>query len=150
MTSHEEENAPEDRGGHQGSERAAAHGFKRIVLLAAGWLTAGLALVGVMLPVLPTTPFLLVAAACFLRSSPTLHKRLLNDRRFGPYLRQWDHDRSIPARAKRRAYAVVAVTFSISIWFVDAAWLRFTLAGLGIGVIVLLVMLRTTGESDAP
>jgi len=119
---------------------------KRFALIASGWSAVGLAIAGVVLPILPTTPFLLLAAACFVRSSPLLHRRLLHDRRFGPYLRQWEHDRSIPSRAKLRAYAVVVVTFSISILVVDLGWLRLVFAGLGTGVIALIFLLRTTDE----
>lgn len=118
----------------------------RLVLLATGWITTGLALAGAVLPVLPTTPFLLLAAACFVRSSPKLHQRLLQTRRLGPYLQQWEQDKSVPADAKLRAYVLVAVTFAISIYVVDSSPLRLVLAGLGLGVIALLVLLRTTKE----
>ena len=57
--------------------------IKRVVLLTVGWLSIALAIVGIPLPVLPTTPFLILAAACFVRTSPRLHERLLSDKRFG-------------------------------------------------------------------
>ena len=79
----------------------------RSCLLALGFLFLALAVVGAFLPVLPTTPFLLVAAACFARSSPAFHRRLLANRVFGPYLVQWQHDHSVPREAKRKAYEVL-------------------------------------------
>jgi len=120
----------------------------RWVLAGIGWLTLGLAIAGVFLPLLPTTPFLLLAAACFLRSSPKLHRRMLADPRFGPYLEQWQRDRSIPAGAKRRAYLLVVVTFGISIAFVDATGLRVFLGVLGVGVLGLLFFLRTAPDAE--
>lgn len=118
----------------------------RWILVGVGWLTMGLAVLGVFLPLLPTTPFLLLAAACFLRSSPKLHRRMLADPRFGPYLEQWQRDRSIPAGAKRRAYLLVIVTFGISMAVVDDTRLRVSLGVLGAGVLALLIALRTAPE----
>lgn len=126
--------------------RTARSAPLRLALQAAGWACVGLALAGAVLPVLPTTPFLLLAAACFVRSSPGLHRHLLEHRRLGPYLRQWELDRSVPRQAKRRAYAVVVLTFAASIAVVASGPLRLVLAGLGLGVIALLVLLRTTEE----
>ena len=76
--------------------------------LAAGWLFLGLGLLGVVLPVLPTTPFLLLAAACFARSSPRLHGWLLNHRTFGPPIRNWEENGAISRRAKRLAVGTMA------------------------------------------
>lgn len=120
----------------------------RALLVAIGCAAFGLAVAGAVLPILPTTPFLLLAAACFVRSSPSLHARLLATKSLGPYLRQWQEDHSVPAGAKLRAYGVVGVTFSSSIAFADASWLKLVLAGLGFGVIATLVLLRTTGGEE--
>jgi uncharacterized membrane protein YbaN (DUF454 family) len=60
----------------------------------------GLAAVGVVVPGLPTTPLLLLAAACFARSSPRLHARLLANPVFGPLIREWQETRTVPVRAK--------------------------------------------------
>ena len=109
----------------------------------------GLAVAGAILPLLPTTPFLLLAAACFARSSPELHRRLLANERLGPYLRQWQEDRSVPRGAKRRAYLLVVATFALSIFLVDATWQRVLLGGLGAALLGFLSLLRT-GELDDP
>lgn len=126
------------------SERAQATGAKRIVLLAVGSLATALALLGAFLPVLPTTPFLLLATACFARTSPKLNQRLLANRAFGPYLAQWQHDHTVPRTAKRKAYGLVVVSFGLSIWFVDVGWLRLALAFIALGLLVFLARLRTT------
>ncbi len=117
--------------------------IKRVVLLTVGWLSIALAIVGIPLPVLPTTPFLILAAACFVRTSPRLHERLLSDKRFGPLLAQWQARRSIPRYAKRRAYLLIVVTFSLSIAMVDVTGLRVMLGCIALGVISFLASLKT-------
>lgn len=124
-------------------------GPARWLLVVAGVLLAGLGLIGVALPILPTTPFLLAASACFLRSSPRLHERLLRNRAFGPYLAEWQESRTVPAAAKRRAYALAVVTFSLSIWLVDHTALRWMLAAIGVALVVFLMRLPTSTARDA-
>jgi len=128
-------------------DRSPAVGARRIALVVLGWLALGLGLVGAFLPLLPTTPFLLLAAACFARSSPRLHRRLLESERLGPYLRQWQEDRSVPRGAKRRAYLLVVATFTVSILIVDARWQRLLLVGIGVALLLFLFLLRT-GELE--
>lgn len=118
----------------------------RWVLLGLGFAFVALGAAGAFLPVLPTTPFLLLAAACFVRSSPRFHARLLANRTFGPYLRQWQEDRTVPLHAKRKAYTVVVLTFALSIYFVDATWLRLTLVAIGGALLLFLRWLPTTRE----
>ena len=121
-------------------------GLARLCLLLLGLLFTALGAVGALLPVLPTTPFLLLAAACFVRSSPALHQRLLANRVFGPYISQWQRDRTVPREAKRKAYSVVVVTFALSIALVDSTWLRGTLGAVGIALISFLAWLPTTRD----
>jgi uncharacterized protein len=119
-------------------------------LLAAGWLCTGLAIAGVVLPLVPTTPFLLLAAACFVRSSPRLHRWLLSNRVFGPILEQWRRDRTVPRSAKRKAYLVVILSFGVSIAFVDVLGLRVALSLLGLGLIVFIARMPTTRAEKQP
>lgn len=119
-------------------------GFARWLLLGLGLLLTILATIGAFLPVLPTTPFLLLAAACFARSSTRFHRRLLQNRVFGPYLKQWQHDHTIPREAKRRAYGLVVVTFALSIYLVDAPGLRWMLLAIGATLLAFLAWLPTT------
>jgi uncharacterized membrane protein YbaN (DUF454 family) len=100
------------------------------------WIILGLIFlligaVGVVLPLLPTTPFVLLAAACFARSSPRMHRWLLSSELFGPLLRDWEANRCVSYRVKQLALFMMAVIGGISIWFfVPAGWPR--LAGLGL------------------
>jgi uncharacterized protein len=83
--------------------------------LAAGGLCLGLGLLGAVLPVLPTTPFLLLAAACFARSSPRLHGWLLNHGTFGPPIRNWEENGAISRPAKRLAVVSMAAVLVLSV-----------------------------------
>jgi len=94
----------------------------RLVLVAAGLVCVGLGALGVVTPVLPTTPFLLVAAACFARASPRFYQRLLANPTFGPLIRDWREQRAIPRRAKRTAIALITVTIGSSAIFVVEPW----------------------------
>jgi uncharacterized membrane protein YbaN (DUF454 family) len=78
--------------------------MRRTGFLALGCLLVALAFLGIFLPVLPTTPFLVLAAGCFARSSPRLERWLLDHRRFGPLLREWRERGAIPRRAKALAF----------------------------------------------
>ena len=105
----------------------------RAVYLVAGFVCVGLAVLGLMLPVLPATPFLLLAAACFARSSDRFYNWLLNHRAFGPLVREWREHRSIPYRTKLFAIALMAISLGVSIvFFVRPAWLQAALALLGL------------------
>ncbi|HFC53145.1 MAG TPA: DUF454 domain-containing protein, partial [Gammaproteobacteria bacterium] len=81
----------------------------RIILISVGFLCVALGAVGLVLPVMPTTPFLLVAAACFARSSPRFHDWLLNLRLFGTLIKNWQQNRTIPIRAKLLAIATIVL-----------------------------------------
>ncbi len=101
--------------------------MQRTLLIIIGWLAVALGTLGVVLPVLPTTPFILLAAWCFARSSPRFHAWLLYRSWFGSYLRHWQQYRAMPRGAKPRAIAVILLTFAISLWLVKLMWVRFLL-----------------------
>ena len=89
--------------------------------------------VGIFVPVLPTVPLYLVAAACFARSSARVYNWLLNHRHFGHGIREWRHHRSIPWRAKRAALVLMAASFGLTIALWLERWparLAMALAGL--------------------
>ncbi|ANI28344.1 hypothetical protein PL78_00615 [Yersinia entomophaga] len=114
--------------------------MSRWLLIILGWTAVVLATLGVVLPLLPTTPFLLLAAWCFARSSPRFHQWLLYRSWFGSYIRNWQQHRALPPGAKWKAVLVTLITFSISLWLVKIWWVRMLLA---IMLIVLLIfMLR--------
>ncbi|WP_417632936.1 DUF454 family protein [Klebsiella pneumoniae] len=98
-----------------------------VILTIIGWLAVALGTLGVFLPLLPTTPFILLAAWCFARSSPRFHQWLLYRSWFSGYLRYWQQYRAMPRGAKPRAIAMIVVTFAISLWLVKLTWVRIML-----------------------
>lgn len=101
--------------------------MQRLILIIIGWIAVVLATLGVVLPLLPTTPFLLLAAWCFARSSPRFHHWLLYRSWFGGYLRYWQQHKAMPRGAKPRAIAFILVTFALSLWLVKMFWVRILL-----------------------
>jgi uncharacterized protein len=101
--------------------------MKRTILNIIGWLAVALGTLGVFLPLLPTTPFILLAAWCFSRSSPRFHAWLLYRSWFGPYLRHWQQHKAMPPGAKPRAIIMILLTFALSLWLVKMFWVRILL-----------------------
>lgn len=116
---------------------------RRLVLICAGTTCVGLGVLGALLPVLPTTPFMLLAAACYARASERLHRALLANRLFGPTIRAWQEDRSVPRAVKRKALVLVPLVFAASMWAVDAAVVRLLLALTGAALLLFLLRLPT-------
>ena len=92
-----------------GNGRHALHRWPFLIL---GFLAVGVALIGVVVPLLPTTPFLIVAAWCFARSSQRFHDWLYGHRLFGKLLLDWDRHRIIPTWAKLCACTAMAASFT--------------------------------------
>ena len=116
----------------------------RPVWLAVGAGFLGLGLVGVVLPVVPTTPFLLIAAACFARSSPRLHGWLLGHPLFGPPIRDWQAYGAIRPRAKAMALGSMAAVLVISALAGLSASILAVQAGL-IGLGAAFILSRPSG-----
>ena len=109
------------------------------------WIALGLLFlllggIGVVLPLLPTTPFVILAAACFARSSPRMHGWLLRSELFGPILRDWENNKCVSRRVKRLALFMMVVVGGISIvFFVPAGWPMIAGLGLlGVGCLTVL------------
>ncbi len=115
----------------------------RATLVRRAWLALalffiGLGSVGVVLPLLPTTPFLLLAAMCASRSSPALHAWLYSHRRFGPLLRDWRDHRAIRPRAKITALVIIALSWTWMWVSVEPLYARLAATGLmAFGVVFL-------------
>ena len=90
--------------------------IKRHLLMVLGWLFVILGAIGALLPLLPTTPFLILALACFSKGSPRFHAMLLHNKWFGPALKQWEQTHTIRRKVKHKAMTLIVATFSISIW----------------------------------
>lgn len=118
------------------------HGPRRWLNIVLGLLFVGLAALGVVLPLLPTTPFLILASACFVRSSPRLNAWLLRTRLFGPLLRDWQQHRCVSRRVKHLAVALILVFVALSAWLGDFSWpwmvALIVLALIGLGVVMRL------------
>mgnify|MGYP001828640502 CR=1 FL=1 len=119
----------------------------RWLLLATGLVFVGLAALGAVLPVLPTVPFLLVAAACFARSSARFYQWLLSNRVFGPLIQDWRETRTIPLRAKISAIAAIALVGGSSVlFFVANPWAKLGVSVILIGLAGFLLRLPTSGR----
>ncbi len=110
----------------------------RAVCAVVGTVALAFGLVGIVLPILPTTPFLLLAAACYARASTRLYGWLLGQPALGPIIAEWRRSRSLPPGVKGRALVVVVITFGVSILLVDQLVLR---VGLAMTALVLLAFL---------
>jgi len=121
----------------------------RWLLIVAGALSLALALVGMVLPLLPTVPFLLLTAACWSRASPRWHRWLLARPRLGPVIARWERERTVPRRAKLTAIALIVPSMAASIWLVrNHAWLPWVLAGVAVLVILFILRLRETRDGE--
>jgi uncharacterized protein len=123
---------------------APLHPLVRWLLLGTGWLGVGLGAIGVVMPLLPTTPFLLLAAACFARASPAIYHWLLNTRILGQYIRDYRARLGIPLGAKVFALSVLWITILSSvIWMVPLQPARVLLLLIAVAVSVHLLRLPT-------
>ena len=96
--------------------------MRRILLFSLGWLCLLLGLIGVVLPLLPTTPFIILAAYCFSRSSERFHRLLINHRLFGPLIRDWEAHGIIPLKVKWISSIMMLLMISYPVFFKTLAW----------------------------
>ncbi len=118
--------------------------LRTTLLTVCGLVAVILGIVGIVVPLLPTTPFLLLAAACFLRSSERLYRWLITHRWFGPYIRNYREYHALPLRTKVGTLALLwgALGYAIVV-VVDGLALQVMLAIIGIGVTVHILRFRT-------
>ena len=112
--------------------------LRKALLIGVGGLALGLGLLGVVLPGLPTTPFVLLAAACFAKASPRLHRRIVGNPLLGPMVRDWEAHRSLPVKVKLVAIGSMTLMVGLSVWhFAGRPGLQAALVVLGvIGAVV--------------
>ena len=112
----------------------------KLMWVSLGSLFVGLGAIGVIVPGLPTTPFLILAAACYIRSSQRLYDWLISNKRFGPYLKDYREGKGIPRKAKRVAVVMIVVFVSFSVVFgIEDLTLKIAVGLLGlIGLLYVL------------
>ena len=108
--------------------------MSKIILLALGWICVGLGFIGIFVPGLPTTIFLIIALWAFTKSSKRLRNWLLNHKRFGPILRNWQEHRVVPLRAK-----ILMVILQISVVIIVQYTFDNLIISFGLATILLLV-----------
>ena len=105
--------------------------ISRYLLIALGWFCVGLAFIGVMVPGIPTTIFLIIALWAFAKSSKKLHAWLINHKKFGPILKNWQSHKIVPKKAK-----IVMVIFQI----IAVMVLYFTTKSILLSIFVLTIL----------
>lgn len=123
----------------------------RTLLVIAGTISVALGVLGMFLPVLPTTPFLLLAAWCYARGSDRFYQRLLNNRWCGEYIRDYREGRGISSR--RKGFAIVLLWLTIgyaAVFAVSAWWAKALLLGIAAGVSIHLLRMKTSAPRKHP
>ena len=119
-------------------------GLTRGILIIAGFVFTGLGLIGIFLPLLPTTPFLLLAVACFARSSKRHHSWLMDNKWFGSFIKDYHEKRGIKLRVKIIAISLLWISISYSVLFmVGNLFVSSIMVLIALGVTVFLIDLRT-------
>jgi len=118
--------------------------FIRILLLGCGFLFTFFAFLGAILPLVPTTPFLILAAACFYRSSERFYNLIMYNRYFGHYLRDYKSGMGIPLRVKISAILFLWISTLVSVFlFIPYLWLEILVIAVNIAITVHLYFIRT-------
>ena len=113
-------------------------------MIALGTISVGLGLLGILVPLLPTTPFLLLAAGCFMRSSERLYGWLIDHKWFGEYLRNYREHRAMPRRVKVVTLVLLwGVIGSTALLAVTLWWVRVLLGVVAVGVTMHLLQLKS-------
>jgi len=120
------------------------------LLIVLGSIFVVLGTIGVFVPVLPTTPFLLLAAACYGKGSKRLYNWLTNNRMFGKYIKNYREGKGIPLPTK--IYALTLLWLSIgssALFFIDNLWIRVLLLVIAICVTIHLITVKTASKNES-
>ena len=121
--------------------------LKRQLLIAAGTLSLSVGIIGIAVPVLPTTPFLLLAAGCYLRSSPRFYNWLMTNRLFGAYIRNYIEGRGIPVKVKLFIIILLWAAIGVSIWLTANLIVTVILLIIAAGVTLHIIFIRVKRKS---
>lgn len=127
----------------EAQQRQTRNRVLRYLLLAGGCLSVVLGVIGIFLPVLPTTPFLLLAAVCFARSSKRFYLWLVLHPKLGPWIRDYLDGQGLPLKGKVWALVLMWASICFSMWIVPLAWVRVFLLISAIGVTVYILKQKT-------
>ncbi len=117
------------------------------LLIIAGFMAVGLGILGMFLPILPTTPFLLLAAAIFAKSSNRFYQWLINNKWFGSYIKNYREGRGIPLRIKIQSIGFMWLTILTTvIFFLDNMYVRILLLVIAVGVTIHISLIKTKKE----
>ena len=123
---------------------------KRRLLIGAGTLSTGLGIIGIFVPILPTTPFLLLAAACYMRSSERFYRWLISNRIFGAYVRNYIEGRGIPIKIKILTILLLWLTIGLTVTFgVQNMVIRIVLICVAIGVTTHIILIKKRKFEDS-
>ena len=121
--------------------------LKRQLLITAGTLSLAVGIIGIAVPVLPTTPFLLLAAGCYLRSSPRFYNWLMTNRLFGAYIRNYIEGRGIPVKVKLFIIILLWAAIGVSIWLTANLIVTVILLIIAAGVTLHIIFIRVKRKS---
>ncbi|HZH11180.1 MAG TPA: YbaN family protein [Microvirga sp.] len=119
----------------------------RKLYLGLGYASLALGIVGIMLPLLPTTPFVILAAYCFARSNSALATRLYDHPQFGPLLTTWRDQGAIPPRAKAYALLAMAASYALSVWLSPSSSVAYILAAV-MGCVAIYIVTRPSPSDE--
>lgn len=118
--------------------------MRKRLLIVLGFIFLGLGILGIFLPLLPTTPFLLLTAWMFAKSSEVLYQKLLNNKYLGNYIKEFREDRSIPLKTKIIAISLIWLTIGYSIIFlIKIIWVKAVLLIIAVGVTIHILSFKT-------
>ena len=118
--------------------------IRKAILIFAGTVCVALGVLGMFLPLLPTTVFLLMAAYCYSRSSERFHTWLLTNRLFGPYIKNYKSGKGISLRQKISTISILWISIGVSIWLLSGSfWPTLLLLAVAVGVTVHLLWIKT-------
>lgn len=123
--------------------------FYKYFLIALGWFFVAMGIIGIFVPIWPTTIFFIFAAWCFAKSSEKFYNWLINHPRFGKFIRNYREHRGMPLKAKIIAVTMVVVAIGSSvIFFTQTMWIRILLVGIALGVSGYILSLNTIRQEQ--
>ncbi|TFG25431.1 MAG: DUF454 domain-containing protein [Promethearchaeota archaeon] len=135
-----ENNEPENLNEEDAKER---NKYVRGLYFTGGIICLSLGIIGIILPILPTTPFLLLAAGCFSRSSKRFYNWLLNNRILGSYIRNFREGKGMPIKVKIFTISMLWITILLtSFIFIQIIWVRYVLIIIAIAVTIHIILIR--------